>query len=201
MTSPASQFLIYGLRDPQDGIRYVGRSCSGLTRPHDHARPGYLRREKNTAKRRWIEGLTARGAAYEVVVLEEVTSSEELSDREIAWIAEGRRLGWPLLNRTPGGEGVPLGFRFSKERNKRISASCLGRVHSPETRAKISATKTGVKRSPEAVERSASKLRGVRRSPRPPEVRAKIAASLRGFKQTEETRKKRIETYRRKAER
>jgi hypothetical protein len=85
--------------------------------------------------------------------------SDDVNRAEIYWIAEGRRLGWPLLNLTDGGR-VTHGWRCSDE-----------------TRAKISVANTGRKRTPEQCKRVGDAHRGLKQSD---ETKAKRSQSLSG---------------------
>jgi hypothetical protein len=85
--------------------------------------------------------------------------TKDLNEAEIFWIAEGWRLGWPLLNCTIGGK-VTSGW------------ACYA-----ETRAKISAANKGKKRTPEQRKRNADARRGLRHSE---ETRQKMSQTRKG---------------------
>jgi len=68
--------------------------------------PVRLRQYKAVRKTQWIKKLLGLGMRYEVVVLEECDSREELASLEMKWIAHGRAEGWSLTNATDGGEGT-----------------------------------------------------------------------------------------------
>lgn len=91
---------IYGLQDPRTGgVCYIGKTTSVNRRLKQHlACEG-----ANAARVAWIAELEAQGLAPEVLILEEC-DMETWQAAEIAWIAKGRALGWPLLNITDGGE-------------------------------------------------------------------------------------------------
>ena len=199
-----SPFLIYALVDPGTSeIRYIGKSSTGLKRPREHANPAVLGRDHGY-KVNWIRGLLADGLNYEIKVLEELPSSDVLSDAEIRWIAYGRSEGWPLTNLTDGGEGTN-GWTHSQETCERISAKMKCRMFSDETRQKMSVSQRlrpppsaesiaktaafnrGRKKSPESIEKTANGNRGQKRSD---EVRAKIRASILGRHASPETRAK-----------
>lgn len=92
---------IYGLRDPRDGlIYYVGKSKRMMQRYNQHI----YRRSTNADKQAWIDGLRVAGLHPKIEVLEESDESD-WQEAEQFWIAHGRELGWPLTNRTRGGEG------------------------------------------------------------------------------------------------
>lgn len=95
-----SKFIIYGLKDPRTGeYRYIGKSCSGLTRPKQHAK--YVA-QGTSVKNDWIRELKKEGLEYEIDVLEE-TEKEKLAEREVWWIANYRPFGL-LTNLSDGGE-------------------------------------------------------------------------------------------------
>jgi hypothetical protein len=102
-----SEFLIYGLVDPQNGeIRYVGQSSVGLRRPNLHLkRYVYDGRSRKLHVYRWIKSLVEKGLTPEVRVLEEVQTYEELNSREIEWIRSLREQGARLTNLTLGAKG------------------------------------------------------------------------------------------------
>lgn len=91
---------IYGLVDPTTHlVFYVGKSVRGLLRAGVHARP---RNRENADTRAKLEAISY---AFEIVMLE-VCTSDQLNTAERWWIAYGRASGWPLTNRTAGGEGL-----------------------------------------------------------------------------------------------
>lgn len=132
-----------------------------------------------------------------------------LNDAEIYWIAEGRRLGWPLVNMTDGGD-VTSGWACLEETRMKISMANSGKKrtfeqcariaeahrgheHSDETRAKMSETRKGKALSDEHVEalkatwhehhdeETFEKIAASKRGkPRDAATRAKLSASLKG---------------------
>jgi hypothetical protein len=123
--STGSKYLIYALVDPRSGEwRYIGKSCSGLRRPHDHVRECFLR--SKTHKNNWVKSLLAIGLRPVVEVVEEIVDPEKLSDAEMEWISAARAVGCSLTNETDGGEGL------------------LGRKHSKATRLKMSSSRHGL---------------------------------------------------------
>jgi hypothetical protein len=117
--------IVYGLKDPVTGlIRYVGKSCSGMKRPKQHASKARLSKETNLHKKNWILSLQEKGLSFVVEILE-VCTSETLSTAEAAWIHTLRSKGEPLLNRTDGGDGIS-GFSHSEETKRKVSASKRG---------------------------------------------------------------------------
>jgi len=104
-----AKLVIYGLFDPRNGeLRYVGRSTMGLSRRVScHLTPASLRQREHRAH--WLRSLVEKGLRPEAIVLEEVDSTEALSEAEVHWIASMRAIGCRLTNVKPGGsaEGHP----------------------------------------------------------------------------------------------
>lgn len=188
----SAHFIIYGLKDPlTDVIMYVGKSSSGLKRPRYHAHAA--RKGDGGLCANWIRGLLDLELMYEIVVLEYVVDASVLVDREVWWIACGRNNGWPLLNQTIGGEGLP-GFKHYKltksklrdaalrqwsnpNSRKRITESMIGRTVSPLGRARLSVAHLGVRLTPEHRARIAVGNLGHAVTP---ETSAKISRALKG---------------------
>ena len=192
--------IIYGLADPRTNVvRYIGKSTTGMRRPRQHLRPGVLATDP-TWKGRWLRQLNAEGLRPLITVIENCTR-DVLSDREIFWIAEGRRRGWPLTNLTNGGDGT-TGRVVSASQIEAIGARFRGKKLPLETRAKISAANTGKVQPFEQVEQRTRAVRAywadpANRSRRSELGRARYAANpgafaafTRGRTQTESTRQK-----------
>lgn len=178
-----SSFIIYALVDPRsEGVRYIGKSSSGLHRARAHASRCVLINDRNLRKRTWIESLQAHGLTYQSCVLENVSSQEELDAREVFWIAEARRRGADLFNMTDGGEGT-YGYVPTAESRARASALRKGISLSPEHRAAIASAM----RDP-AVKARLSE--GHRNSPLEKASRVKSAEARKGTKASAETRAK-----------
>lgn len=161
--------LIYALVDPRNGERfYVGQSSVGLERPRQHWR-AYALREK-TAKADYVRALLAFGHVPQIEILQNISDPDEsvppplhcwtgddicaLDAAEMRWIQHGRDAGWPLTNRTHGGDGL-RGFPRTAEHNAKIGVSRIGNqyakghVPTEEHRAKISAALKAYTRTPE----------------------------------------------------
>lgn len=128
------QCFVYGLVDPATRlVFYVGQTIRGLSRPNMHRQKG------------WV---------FEIAILEAVDdpvmpsaslcpwlptgrNPSLLNEIERYWVALGRALGWPLLNKTDGGDGMRV--RGSPSTRAKMSASHKGNVHSEETKKKIAA--------------------------------------------------------------
>lgn len=93
-----NQTYIYALADPLDHrIYYVGKTNNLQFRLGTH-----IRQRSNLFRKKWVTSLVSRGLLPYIIVLEEV---EEIiwQEREIFWIALGKKLGWPLTNIQNGG--------------------------------------------------------------------------------------------------
>lgn len=87
---------IYGLIDPRNNqIAYVGRAEDAHIRWEQH-----ITDRTDLPKATWIRGLLASGVAPIVVILETVPDEQDWDNSERWWIAQGIRMGWPLLNKT-----------------------------------------------------------------------------------------------------
>lgn len=171
-----SQFLIYGLVDPRtDEIRYIGKSCNGLTRPKAHGLPSCLKKDCGH-KGNWIRQLQSEGLEYRIAILEESTRAIDLADLESYWIAQGKGIRWRLTNLTAGGEGIP-GFKHTPKSIALMKLKAKGRTPSIKARTAASLALKGRARDRDAVEKTASALRG---RERPRDVVERIAAKNRG---------------------
>lgn len=134
-----SLFLIYGLIDPRTGgIRYIGKSCSGMKRVRRHGRE-----RGRTLRHRWLTQLQDLGLQHGVVILETFTRGEDLALAERFWISQGQAMKWNLVNGTKGEGGGMLGRRHSAETRAKMSAASRGRPKSEEHRAALSRSITG----------------------------------------------------------
>lgn len=108
----SSKYLVYGLVDPHTlGVRYIGKSTSGLNRPKQHRAKSSLR--DRTHRAHWILSLKNQGLDYVIAVLEE-TTLERLEESERWWIAYGRLSNWELTNLTEGGDGT-VGYKHTEQ--------------------------------------------------------------------------------------
>jgi hypothetical protein len=145
-----SLFLVYALVDPRtQQVRYIGKSCSGMERPRQHAMPCFLRGK--THKENWVRAVLGAGLEPEIRVLEAVSGPEALSEAERAWITHGREAGWPLTNATSGGDGLP-GLVRTAEHRRKVSEALKGRPLPDSTRAAMAAAfRARVAQDPEGV--------------------------------------------------
>jgi len=129
---------IYVLIDPETReCRYVGKTISLRGRFRKHYLAG------NAEKLTWLEKLKERGLQPVMEVLEE-TNPTDWASRERWWIAEGKRLGWPLLNADTGGWGGPDPKPATRERMRQ---SHIGKRLSESAKEKLRVHWTGRKRS------------------------------------------------------
>ena len=93
---------IYGLLDPTDSrIHYIGHSSRPVGRLRNHIKDGKERPGHNWFKEHWIATLLRRSHVPRLVILQKDACAED----EVAWIAFGREVGWPLTNIHEGGLG------------------------------------------------------------------------------------------------
>lgn len=131
------RYLIYGLVDPLSGeLRYVGLSSSGLRRPKFHAQ--HARRGDRGYCYNWIRSLQELGLSYEIVVLEETSSSVDLNTLERWWIAFARAWGCALTNLTDGGCGT-FGWVPSAETRAKHAVAARSAWSRPDVYARQSA--------------------------------------------------------------
>ena len=184
--------VIFGLFDPRKPIwlwevRYIGQTEK---RAEVHLQE-YITISRQPNRRpviKWIKKLMDEGTRPVVRIFEHA-SDGDIDEREIVWIAEGRRQGWRLLNVNAGGRGN-RGYKHSEESKAKISAAGMGRKMPPrsdEWRRKRSEALRGKKQSPELIEKRAAGQRGQKRSP---ETRAKIGEANRRRVVTEETKRR-----------
>jgi len=105
---------IYILIDPiSNDIRYVGKTIQPLSkRLSSHYKDKHL-----TYKTRWIKSL---GGLKPIIKTLEFCDESELNEREIYWISHFRSI-CKLTNITDGGDGLPIGFKHTKETKNKIS--------------------------------------------------------------------------------
>lgn len=146
---------IYTLTDPTTNeIRYIGCTTQPLWKrlsAHISESTSNLR-ISNTHKSNWIRNLLSNGNKPIISLLEE-TSEDKLKEREKFWILYFKNTHLVnLVNGTPGGDGLPLGFKHSEDTKKRMSASKIGTRppwmnfnNADEIRYKIGLTQQGKK--------------------------------------------------------
>jgi hypothetical protein len=146
---------IYGLVDPETtAIRYIGKSINPEQRLRNHINETYPCHRRN-----WIDSLKKKGLEPDLIYLVKLEGSiaEDWKRWERRWIAIAKRDGWPLVNETSGGDGVPdLSPEASAKRNK----TWIGRKHTPESLIKIAAASRGRRQSIEQRQRMSEIMTG-----------------------------------------
>jgi len=104
--SESDKFIIYGLYENGEKLRYIGKSSSRLQRPRSHLSPSqYNGSQSHTYLYNWIRKCIREKVKITINILEE-TNKEELAQKEIQWIERCIKRGDPLVNMTKGGEGA-----------------------------------------------------------------------------------------------
>lgn len=89
------QNIIYCLKCPfTDEIHYVGKSTQGMLRPAQH-----LTNSHSLKIKEWVDDISTFGYTPKIEILEKNIHPEELSDKEIYWIAKCEKNGSRLLNK------------------------------------------------------------------------------------------------------
>lgn len=139
-------FIVYALADARTHqIRYVGSSEIGLARPTNIR--GYKEHPTLFA---WLHDLTVCGSEHVILVLATAPDLAELRARERYWIEQGKKFGWPLLNRAGFSLDIePIERVASKEEEapldrKRWALRKWRR--DPEVRARLAAARASTKR-------------------------------------------------------
>jgi group I intron endonuclease len=169
---------VYALANLVDGKIYVGSSTNIKKRSHDHL---YLLRRNQHPNAHLQYAFNKYGEmAFEMRILQEVASSEELKSAEQYWMDHmqcyDHRYGYNIdvsADRTI----------VSPETGAKIAAALRGRTISDEHRAKLSQALQGHSLS----EETRNNMRGRTHTA---ETRAKITAAGRGRSVSEETRAK-----------
>lgn len=147
-TCPITSEIFYVGQDSKRGVR------GAATDQHNH---GIVQHKLNKLFALGLQPIITRLCQFDSVI--DGDPVKELNRAETYWIAEGRRLGWPLTNMTDGGD-VTSGW------------ACL-----EETRLKISLANRGKKRTPEQCERNAEAHRGLQHSN---ETKTKMSRTRKG---------------------
>ena len=158
---------IYALVDPETReIRYCGKANNPASRLI-----GNFKKPCNSETRKWFDSLRERGLYPEIQIVE-IVDSEKWEEREIYWIAEFRRRGFSLTNKSVGGGGP--GFIPSKPRPDQ-SRRMKGTTKPAAWRAALSASlKASPKMRAHLVRLHAAK-KGV---PRPESTRLLLSEAL-----------------------
>jgi hypothetical protein len=138
---------IYGLVDPETtAIRYIGKSIHPEERLRNHINEKYPCHRRN-----WIDSLKNKGLEPELIYLVKLEGNmiDDWKWWERKWIAIAKRDGWPLVNETSGGDGVP---DLSDDAKAKMIKTWTGRKHKPESIAKMAAASRGRRKTPEQKE-------------------------------------------------
>lgn len=77
---------------------------------------------------------------YYATILAYWKTEAEAYEHEKLLIASLKDIGYNLTNKTPGGEGIPKGYKFSEETKRNMSLSHIGSKRTEETKKKMSAS-------------------------------------------------------------
>ena len=128
--------IIYGYTNLESGRMYIGKTLYPKQRWKAHRYGKY--------KNGWHKDYQKNPEKYEYSVIEYDVPEDKLNEREIFWISffDSYHNGYNL---TPGGDGMPKGYKHTDEwkRNQSIKMSgknnpFYGKHHSEETKQKIS---------------------------------------------------------------
>lgn len=108
--------IIYSLSDPITGeVRYIGKTKNEL-----HKRlSGHYKDKSENYKTHWIASLKKRELKPSISIIE-ICTEENWEERERYWISFYKNQGSRLTNLTDGGEGLPRGYKHSKETIEKI---------------------------------------------------------------------------------
>lgn len=154
------EYKIYTLHDPDTlEIRYVGYT----NQPFYKRLSSHICEAKgssNTHKSNWIKGLLSDNKRPLIKLLDITTDIKELKKLEIYWINKLKIEGINLTNGTPGGDGLPVGFKHSELTKAKMSEAKSGKrpgwMDSSEAnsiRIKIGITQTGKKLTKEHIDK------------------------------------------------
>lgn len=144
-----TNFIVYALLEPNTlEIRYVGKSCSGLSRVRQHFNPSQL--NSKNKKSNWLKSLLNKNLYPQVKILDYANNKITLSELEIFHIKKHK--SERLLNMTDGGDGHGYkrkqkvrawnkGLKASNEAKTSMRNARLGRKFTPrsnEDKLKIS---------------------------------------------------------------
>jgi len=196
---------VYLIEHVATGRRYVGKSVDVQKRLGRHFSSSTFSHSSSLVHK----AIAKYGrSAFRVVVLEDCSSEEEATAREILWIRELNTKAPSGFNLTDGGEGSS-GHAPTPEARARMAASRVGRKHSEETKRKMSEALRGNQRAcgrvlsnDERVRLGAFARAANQGRVHTPGARARMAASRVGRKYSPETIAKmcRAQQARRRAE-
>lgn len=141
------EYKIYGLHVPGESIKYIGYTKHTLKRRlnghKQHAKVFNKTKgdfDRKNHKDNWIR---KNNYNIEIVLIEgNITSYEEVLQREIYWIKYYRENGYELCNSTDGGEGT-VNRRLSETEKENLRQKNLGKTLSEEHKQKIRESSKG----------------------------------------------------------
>jgi hypothetical protein len=168
-----NEFVLYGLRESEKEIRYIGITSKGLPERLD----GHMRErfQANPHKHRWFKQIKSRGSFIEIVPLIVGLTKESACKLETDLIAALKIEGFLLVNLSLGGT-APMHGRKSSDQT-RIK---LRDAWTPERRKAFSNFQTGKRRGPNSLEWNKKISEGNFGKSIPPEVKKQIQKTLTG---------------------
>ena len=131
--------VIYGLHLGDRRYRYIGLTTVGID-----VRMKYHIRDSRHRKRPVYFWMNKYGAEnIKISIIEECSSFEELTVREMYWIAKYREEGFELLNMTDGGEGrsgptfISESTRIKYSERSKGNSHALGYKHTEDAISRI----------------------------------------------------------------
>ena len=127
--------IIYGYTNLESGKMYIGKTLHPKQRWKDHRYGKY--------KNDWHKDYKNNPDKYEYSVIEYDVPEDKLNEREIFWISffDSYHNGYNL---TPGGDGMPKGYKLSDETKYKMCEAkkgennpMYGKHHSEETLIKL----------------------------------------------------------------
>ena len=139
----------------------------------------------------WTAVVNKHGGYY-ATILAYWDTEQAAYDHEKLLISSFIDIGYNLTNKTPGGEGIPKGYKFSEDAKKKMSLSHIGSKRTEETKEKMSQSSawrghtyitsgfTGKSHSEEARAKMSNARKGRKQSPEhiAKRVAARLAKSL-----------------------
>jgi len=135
----------------------------------------------------WSAVVNKHGEYY-ATILAYWDTEQEAYDHEKLLISSLTDIGYYLTNKTPGGEGIPKGYKFSEETKKKMSLSHIGSKRTEETKQKMSQSSawrghtyitsgmTGKSHSEQAKAKMSNSRKGRKQSPE--HIAKRVAARL-----------------------
>lgn len=179
--------IIYMLVDPvSEDVKYIGKTKRTLS---ERLNAHMYELKYNTKKVNWVKSMKTKGLVPSIIELD-VVDDNEANFWEIHYISLFKSWNIPLLNATPGGDGLPIGYKHSEETKQKIglasAKSAPGRRASDEARSNMSKAHKGKKHSDafKAHISNCNKLRKLNGGYKPlsEEQKLKLSIALKGRK-------------------